>query len=34
VQTVRRVAVDGAMAVVAHPFMPYILVLLALLRRL
>jgi hypothetical protein len=32
--TVRRLAVDRTMAVVAHPFMPYLLVLLALLRRL
>jgi hypothetical protein len=33
-QVARRIAVDGVIAVVCHPFMPYMLVLLGLLRRL
>jgi hypothetical protein len=34
VQTVRRVAIDGTSAVLAHPFVPYILILAALLQSL
>jgi hypothetical protein len=34
VQTVRKSAANGIMGVVGHPYVPYILVLLGLLRSL
>jgi hypothetical protein len=33
-QVVKRLALDGATAVIAHPFVPYILVLAVLLKSL
>jgi hypothetical protein len=33
-EAVRRLATSGAMGVLGHPFVPYIVVLLALLRSL
>jgi hypothetical protein len=33
-QAARKLAKDGVMGVIGHPFVPYILVLLALLRTL
>jgi hypothetical protein len=32
--TVRRLAAESVMGIVGHPFLPYMLVLLALLRKL
>jgi len=34
VVTVRRIAAQSIMGVIGHPFVPYILVLLGLLRKL
>ena len=33
-EAVKKFAVDGVMGVVAHPFVPYMLILMALLRSL
>jgi hypothetical protein len=33
-EAVKKFAVDGVMGVIGHPFVPYILVLLALVRSL
>jgi hypothetical protein len=33
-EAVKKVALDGVMSVVAHPFVPYMLILMALLKSL